>query len=147
MWFQGLGKAEATACQGLSAFLAALLQSTPSIVPSAGADVVAPMGTSTMPPFWLEQGHALWIIDELKRRRQGGGAPRWLNFDSGLFRTASSTLSEKLCTHLKYEISRNERFPSPSPRPPRGICCSLSLPLADTGRNRCRNRYRNRCNR
>ena len=57
--------------------------------PSAGADVVAPLGTSTMPPLWLEQGHAWRIIDELKKRRGGGGATRWLNFDMSVLRTAA----------------------------------------------------------
>ena len=61
---------------------------TKRCVPSAGADVVAPLGTSTMPPLWLEQGHALWIIDELKKCRRGGDAPKWLNSDVSLFRTA-----------------------------------------------------------
>ena len=51
-----------------------LLQNKPSSV-SPGADVVAPLGTSTMPPLWLEQGHALRIIDELKKRRRGVDAP------------------------------------------------------------------------
>ena len=67
------------------AVTASLLQNQPSSV-SPGAHVVAPLGTSTMPPLWFEQGHALPIIDELKKGRRDHDAP---GFNTSLFRTAA----------------------------------------------------------
>ena len=49
---------------------------TKQCVSRSPGDVVAPLGTSTTPPRWLELGHALRIIDELKKRRRGGDTPR-----------------------------------------------------------------------
>ena len=90
---------------------------TKQCAPSAGADVVAPLGTSTMPLLWLEQGHALRIIDELTKRRWGGDTPRWLDFETSLFHTAAGELSGKFHTDLKYEISHNGTFPPRNPTP------------------------------
>jgi hypothetical protein len=91
---------------------------TKQCVPSAGADSVAPLGTSTMPPLWLEQGHALRTIDELKKRRRRSDAPRGLNADTSLFRRAACELSGKFRPHLKYEIPHHEIIPSQNPPPP-----------------------------
>uniref|UniRef100_A0A7S4G0R2 Uncharacterized protein n=1 Tax=Eutreptiella gymnastica TaxID=73025 RepID=A0A7S4G0R2_9EUGL len=62
---------------------------TKQCVPSAGADVVAPLGTSTMPPLWLGQGDVLRIVDALKKRPQGGDTARSLNFYTNIFCTAA----------------------------------------------------------
>jgi hypothetical protein len=62
---------------------------TKRYVPSAGADVVAPLGTSTMPPLWLGQGDVLRIVDALKKRPQGGDTARSLNFYTNIFCTAA----------------------------------------------------------
>uniref|UniRef100_A0A7S4G0N6 Uncharacterized protein n=1 Tax=Eutreptiella gymnastica TaxID=73025 RepID=A0A7S4G0N6_9EUGL len=59
-----------------------LLQKRPSSVSPVQVQMLwHPWVQATMPPLWLEQGHALRFIDELKKCRRGGGTPRWLNFD------------------------------------------------------------------
>ena len=67
-------------CLQVALTVSLLQKTTKKCVPSAGADVVAPLGTSTVPPLWLEQGHALRIIDELKKRRRGGRSARVAKF-------------------------------------------------------------------
>ena len=89
-------------------------KNTRQCVPSAGAEVVAPVGTSAVPPLWLEQGHAFRIISELSAGGGGGDAPRWLNFPRFALCPTPPFPSLFHAHDLPFPVS--PRFPTPMPK-------------------------------